>query len=114
MEEQRTIIDEASTSDEYVLVVRGELDAASADSFADAAYSHLDTAKQLVVDLSSTSFMDSSGLKVLVTMAVARGGSGGVLVRNPCQQIRKLIRVSGTSHLVKVEPEQGPDVAIAS
>ena len=48
--------------------------------------------------------MDSSGLKVLATVAVARADRGGVLVRNPCEQIRRLLTVTGMSQIVTVEP----------
>jgi anti-anti-sigma regulatory factor len=57
--------------------------------------------------------MDSSGLKVLATIALARAESGGVLLRNPCRQIRKLLQVAGMSHVVAVEPalEQAAQLA---
>ena len=116
MADHATTIEVASTADAVVLTVSGELDAASADCFGEAAYRHVGTGKQLVVDLGATSFMDSSGLKVLATVAVARAGAGGVLVRNPCTQVRKLLYMAGMTQVVSVEPEQAaePAVRIAS
>jgi anti-anti-sigma factor len=104
MTQATATFDQLTIGDECVLVVSGELDAASAESFADAAYPHLNTDRHLVVDLQSASFMDSSGLKVLALVAAARTDSGGVLVRNPCAQIRRLLNVAGMSHVVTVEP----------
>ena len=104
MTEAAATFDELTVGDEFVLVVRGELDAASAEPFSDAAYPHIDTDRVLVFDLQSASFMDSSGLKVLALVAAARTDRGGVLVRNPCAQIRRLLKVAGMSHVVTVEP----------
>ena len=104
MTEQAATFDQMSNADEYVLVVSGELDAASAQSFADAAYQSLNAHQHFVLDLQQASFMDSSGLKVLATVAVARADRGGVLVRNPCEQIRRLLTVTGMSQVVTVEP----------
>ena len=104
MTEHAATFDQVSNEYECVLVVSGELDAASAESFAEAAYQSLNTHQHFVLDLQRASFMDSSGLKVLATVAVARADSGGVLVRNPCEQIRRLLRVAGMSHVVTVEP----------
>ena len=114
MADEAATFDQVTSGDEFVLVVSGELDAASADSFADAAYPHIHTARHLVFDLGSTSFMDSSGLKILATVAAARADSGGVLVRNPCQQIRRLLEVAGVSHLVTVEPPVDQPYSVAS
>ena len=114
MADHLATFDETSTPDEVALVVAGELDVASAEAFADIAAPHLATAKQLVVDLEGTSFMDSSGLKVLATIAVARANAGGVLVRNPSDQVRKLLHVAGMAQVLTVEPPLGQTVRIAS
>jgi anti-anti-sigma factor len=104
MSEQAATFDQLSSGEECVLVVSGELDAASAGSFADAAYPHIDTPQHLVFDLQAVSFMDSSGLKVLATVAACRTSRGGVVVRNPCEQIRRLLKVAGMTHVLTVEP----------
>ena len=114
MADHLATFDEASTPDEVVLVVSGELDVASAEEFADIAAPHLATAKQLVVDLEQTSFMDSSGLKVLALMAVARANAGGVLVRNPSHQVRKLLHMAGMSQVLTIEPTRDRPVQVAS
>lgn len=111
MTEHAATFDHVSNEDEYVLVVSGELDAASAESFAEAAYQSVNTHQNLVLDLQRASFMDSSGLKVLATVAVARADRGGVLVRNPCDQIRRLLTVAGMTHVVTVEPAPDPPAA---
>ena len=114
MADEQASFGHVSDGDEVVIVASGELDAASSERFAEAAYQYIGTGKRLVLDLGSATFMDSSGLKVLATMAVARAGSGGVLVRNPCLQIRKLLQVAGMSHVVTVEPPLEQIVPIAS
>ena len=76
MTEHAATFDHVLNEDEYVLVVSGELDAASAESFAEAAYQSVNAHQNLVLDLQRASFMDSSGLKVLATVAVARADRG--------------------------------------
>ena len=113
MADHLATFDEESTPDELVLLVSGELDVASAEEFADVAARHLETAKQLVVDFERTSFMDSSGLKVLATIAVARANAGGVLVRNPSQQVRKLLDMAGMAQVLTIEPTLDRTVPVA-
>jgi anti-anti-sigma factor len=114
MADHLATFDQISDSDQFVLVVTGELDASSASDFADAAYQHVGTPKPYVVELGSATFMDSSGLKVLATLAVARADAGGVLVRNPCEQIRRLLRMAGMSQILTVEPPLDQPHPIAS
>ncbi|NEK87650.1 STAS domain-containing protein [Blastococcus saxobsidens] len=60
------------------LTVRGEVDIATSAQVADAAASLLDTAPAgLVIDLSPTRFLDSSGARVLVAIA-RRCAAGGI------------------------------------
>ena len=114
MADHLATFDEASTANEVVLLVSGELDVASAEEFADMAAPHLATAKQLVVDFERTSFMDSSGLKVLATIALARANAGGVVVRNPSGQVRKLLHVAGMAQVLTIEPPLDQSVRVCS
>ncbi|MCE0766916.1 STAS domain-containing protein [Pseudonocardia kujensis] len=88
-----------------VLAVRGEIDAAEAAAFQDAAIDQVRTAKFLVVDLTGVRFLASRGLAALVrtqraaeavgtTVAVVTGGSRIVL--RPMQ----VTGVDGQLHLV--------------
>lgn len=62
------------------LTVRGEVDIATSPQLADAAAELLDTAPAgLVIDLTPTRFLDSSGARVLVSIARRSAASGVVL-----------------------------------
>ncbi|MCE3552153.1 STAS domain-containing protein [Pseudonocardia sp. RS11V-5] len=95
-----------------VLAVRGEIDAAEATAFQDAAIDLVRTAKVLVVDLSGVRFLASRGLAALVraqraadalgaTLAVVTGGSRVVL--RPMQ----VTGVDGQLHLVAALEDLG-------
>ena len=63
-----------------VLRVRGELDLATAPELARAVQAQLSTSpSSLVIDLTDTTFLDSSGARQLALAARQAGGSGTVL-----------------------------------
>jgi len=80
------------------LVLRGELDLATAPQLEDLVNERLDAGQEVVVDLRALEFMDSSGIRVLVA-AHARAGRTGtriVVVRPPrTSAVAKIIDVSG-------------------
>lgn len=79
-----------------VVLVGGEVDAWTAHRFGDA----LDAAKasaarSILVDLDHVSFMDSSGLHMLIQYAVAAGMRRRLTVTAGSPQVRRLFEVSG-------------------
>lgn len=98
-------LDEAVT-----VVVAGELDHCAApqvrrmldDLLADSSITHL------VLDLENLTFMDSSGIGVLLgrlKMLQARGGTLGVQNMQP--QVEKLFRLSGLHRVIDVQRKGG-------
>ena len=83
-----------------VLVVRGELDLATAPDLEEAVFEHLDAGHEVVVDLRELAFMDSSGLRVLVkghTRAV-EGGPRFLIVRpREGTEVAKILTIAGLS-----------------
>jgi anti-anti-sigma factor len=59
-----------------VVAIRGELDLATAPELETALLERLDAGEDVVLDLRDLQFMDSSGLRVLIT-AHARAADGG-------------------------------------
>lgn len=107
----------ASGSDEGVLVmvVRGELDLYSApelrarllDAIADGAAS-------VVLDLRETTFMDSTGLGVIVAaMKALRAQDGHLVLVNESRSIAKTLAITGLDELLTVEDTVEAAVAIA-
>jgi anti-sigma B factor antagonist len=92
-----------STSDRNgrtVVVVRGELDLATAPDLEEVVFEHLDAGQEVVVDLRELAFMDSSGLRVLVK-GHARAVDGGprFCIVRPFEgtEVAKILTIAGLS-----------------
>jgi anti-sigma B factor antagonist len=93
---------------QVAVVVCGEVDLATAGALWEALQRAAVPSSTLVVDLSGTSFMDSSGLDVLLRARrhLATIGST-ILLRSPHERILKLLEVSGLDRVLPVELERG-------
>jgi anti-sigma B factor antagonist len=100
-----------STSDgdgRVVVTIRGELDLATAPELETALLERLDAGQEVVLDLRELQFMDSSGLRVLVT-AHARAGDGGprfAIVRPLAGgEVAKILDIAGIEQQLNVVEE---------
>jgi anti-anti-sigma factor len=84
--------------------VSGEVDAHSAESFAAALEAAGGDPASIVLDLSGVTFMDSSGLLVLVA-AQQRSDAGGpgVVLRSPSHQIVRLLDLAGLAETFDIQ-----------
>ncbi len=84
-------------SDRTVIKVTGEVDAASADRLRNAIIEVIDGGQaQVTVDMRDVSFMDSSGLRVLIAGYKAAESAGGALtVGNPSDVVVRLLDITG-------------------
>ena len=97
-----------STSDRdgrAVIVVRGELDLATAPELDAVVTEALDAGQDVVVDLRELAFMDSTGLRVLVAAhARAEGADAGpsfLVVRPlPGAPIQRILAISGVESVL--------------
>ena len=92
-------VDAARQEERYVIALRGDLDASTADAV-EAALSEGEAsdAEQIVVDLSDLSFLDSTGLRVLL-QATARSESDSNrlrLVRGP-RRVQRVFELTNTA-----------------
>ena len=71
--------------------VVGELDVATAPQLA-AVLDGLASQRELILDLSGVSFLDSRGLHAILAVAQARNGDGPIVIR-PSQVVRRLFEV---------------------
>ena len=80
-----------------VIEVVGEVDAASADILRNAIFEVIDGGDaRVTVDMAEVSFMDSSGLRVLIAGFKAAEQAGGSLsVRNPSDVVTRLLEITG-------------------
>jgi anti-sigma B factor antagonist len=102
-DETDTIQIEVSTGADGVPVValRGELDFATAP-VADASIAPLlaDQPARVVFDLTGVTFLDSSGIAVLVRSAHQ---AGTVAIRNPSTVVRRVIECTGLEETLHIE-----------
>jgi anti-anti-sigma factor len=78
-----------------VIAVAGELDMATVDIMMRAALPLAAEPGNLTIDLSSTSFMDSSGLNGLLSLARAVRRYGRLIVRGARPNVRRVFEMSG-------------------
>jgi anti-sigma B factor antagonist len=87
--------------DRAVVTIRGELDAYSAPSLDEQIARLLrDNAKLVVIDLSETAFLDSSGLRAILTaQRRVTDAQGELTLRNPSEPVTRLLEITGlTDH----------------
>lgn len=80
--------------------VAGEIDASTAPAL-DEAIRHLPIGKGAVVlDLSGVSFIDSSGLRVLISLAGRANDEGrSVVLRHPSPTVARLLEITGLAEM---------------
>jgi anti-anti-sigma factor len=88
-----------------VVSLKGELDFDEAPTFARTLDElRADGARDLVVDLAELTFIDSSGISVLVSTARAAASDGGMLVvASPASHVRRVFEIVNLSELMPVE-----------
>ena len=82
---------------ETTLSVTGELDAATAPELADLCRSvHDEGVRDIVIDLTDTTFLDSSGLRALIGARQLFGDEGANLrLVHPSEPLRRLLDITG-------------------
>jgi anti-anti-sigma factor len=92
-------VDEAGES---VLRISGEIDLSNAEGLKQAIDAYLATGPpRLVLDVRELTFMDSSGLAVMLRAATK---VAAVVVRHPRNSIRRLIETTGVTSVLVTEP----------
>lgn len=78
-------------AEDGVCFVSGELDLASADAFERAVERAIDPARELVLDLSDLTFVDSTGLRSIARLA--SGARRGIVLRHPRPIVMKVLQI---------------------
>ena len=88
-----------------VLQLVGELDISSAPALRERLMGLLAEDGDIIVDLSTLSFMDSSGISVLIVAHKRSLQQGRKLtLRSPGGAVAKVLEVSGTDQVFSIEP----------
>ncbi|MGB9663155.1 MAG: STAS domain-containing protein [Moorellaceae bacterium] len=88
--------------------IKGELDLSTADRLREELEAGISHARPrvLYLDLAGVSFMDSSGLGVILGRYRRLAGEGGkIVICRPQPQIQRLLELSGISKLVEIVAE---------
>lgn len=93
-----------STDGEIVVAVRGEIDLTAAEELWQTVSAALTMSNRLVIDLTETTFMDSTALSMLARAYRELGQvPEAVTVRSPSPCARELLRISGLEHLITID-----------
>jgi anti-anti-sigma factor len=101
-------LDQTRDEDLVVTTVRGEIDLDSSAQL-NTVLNKVPNDEPVVLDMSEVTFMDSSGLAVLLRQSMSRREAGGALqIRHPSGPVRRLLEFCCLEHLL--EPETNGDV----
>ena len=97
-------------ADGPVVALSGEADATTAAELRETLATQLDTGvRQVTVDVSGLSFLDSASLRVLILAARALRGRHGTLVfARPQPLVARLLEITGADRLLDVRPLSAP------
>jgi anti-sigma B factor antagonist len=93
-----------NTGGEIVVAVSGEIDLTAAEELWQTVSAALTMSNRLVIDLTETTFMDSTALSMLARAYRELGQvPEAVTVRSPSPCARELLRISGLEHLLTID-----------
>ena len=98
-------IDMVHLGGHVLLTIVGEVDLATAGSFRAAIDQGIQQAGKVVLDFSGVTFMDSSGLNVLVAVTAPGRATDSVLIRNAPRSIHRLLSITGLDDVIRIEGE---------
>ena len=94
---------EISHGEELTVTVKGEIDIATAPILR-SALEELCADRDVLVDVANVSFIDSSGLNVLVVQVMSRRDAGGSLhIRNSSVGMRRVLEIAGLTGLLETD-----------
>lgn len=96
-------IDTVHLDGHAVLAIEGEIDLATAPSFGAAIDEGLRHTGRVVLDFAGVTFMDSSGLNVLVAAASQSAALNSVLIRNAPVSVQRLLSITGLNEVIPIE-----------
>ena len=108
------VLDHRSEGDAVVVSLVGEVDhATAADLLAYASSVVGEGPARLVLDCEGLTFMDSSGLRVLVALQTDLARERGLVIRNGSTTVLRILHVTGLEGVVEIEPAQ-PEAPVES
>jgi anti-sigma B factor antagonist len=91
--------------DVATVVVRGEIDVATAPQLRETLHDLVQGgAKQIVLDCQALSFLDSSGIGLLVATRKRLGDDGQLVIDSPPSHVRKVLELTGVTEELSLRP----------
>jgi anti-sigma B factor antagonist len=91
-------LDSRKTDDGATVVVRGEVDMATAPQLRDELVALVDGgATRIALDCRGLDFLDSSGIGVLIAVRKRLGDDGSLTLEAPPAHVRKVLELTGVS-----------------
>jgi anti-sigma B factor antagonist len=88
--------------DGIVVMVRGEADLEAMPKFSEVVDQALAVSSNVVFDMADVTFLDSSGLRVIVSAVLRVGEGGSVSITNATPRVAEIIELSGLDTVVDV------------
>ena len=106
MTDLRSRSDGLELTDPSIVVLRGEIDMATAPAVSVTVASRLRAGcHDLTIDLADVTFIDSQGFNALLKAHVALAADGGELrLRSPSRAVVKAMRLAGLDQLLSLDP----------
>src|SRR4029077_17086321 len=96
---------ESDDDDGVSVVVRGEVDMATAPQLRDTLLALVDAgASRIVLDCRGLDFLDSSGIGVLIAVRKRLGDDGSLTLEAPPAHVRKVLELTGVNDHVEIVP----------
>ncbi len=93
-----------SEAREIVVLVRGEIDIATAPALWEVLAEAIPGTHRLVLDLGDTTFIDSTGLSIFVrALRRLRYDGGDLILRSLRPNVREVLRITGLDKVLTVE-----------
>ena len=97
----------ARVDDRVALTFVGEIESTNAeivDSFLTRALAVADPPREVVLEMSGVTFIDSNGLSVLVRHRRAVGRTVSIVIENPADHLRRLLEITALDALFELRP----------
>ena len=89
---------------DWVVAFRGELDITAVDELWSCIEEVRGCGGPLIIDLAETSFVDSSGLNVLIKAYRAQGQTAqGVILKSPSEAVKQTMALAGLTDVFQIE-----------
>jgi anti-anti-sigma factor len=96
------------SGDVTVLAAIGEIDPTTAEQFASVVDAAVSTSSKVVIDLGAVSFMDSTGIRVLIQGFQHAAHPEELVLRGPSDPVRRVLAITALDELIPIEGERTP------